>query len=220
LIKAVLLDVDGTLVDSNAYHAEAWQRAFAQHGIDLPFERIFRQLGKGGDQLIPVFVPKEKLDQLQKPLEKLHGEIFKREYLGKVRPFPQVRELVARMRADGKKIAIASSGKEDEIEHYKKLTGIEDLVEKESKSGDVEQTKPHPDIFAVALRKLGMPAASSVALGDTPWDAEACGKLKLRIIGLTSGGWSEEDLRAAGCAEVYRDTADLLAHYDTSLLGA
>jgi HAD superfamily hydrolase (TIGR01509 family) len=220
MIEAVLLDIDGTLVDSNALHADAWQRAFAQCGIDLRFEDIFHQLGKGGDQLIPVFVPKERLPELQERLEKLHGDIFKRDYLGKVRPFPKVRELVERMRAAGKKVAIASSGKPEEVDHYKKITGIADLVKKQSKSDDVQQTKPQPDIFAVALRKLGTPPDRAVAIGDTPWDAIACGKLGLAIIGVTSGGWSEEDLRNAGCAEVYRDAADLLEHFDASLLAA
>ncbi len=218
MVEAVLLDVDGTLVDSNALHAEAWQRTFAHFGIDVSFEQALRQLGKGGDQLIPVFVPKERLEELQKPLEEYRKELFKREYLDKVKPFPKVRELVAKIRESGKKVAIASSAKGEELQHYEKIADIEDLVEKEATSEDAQQSKPHPDIFAAALKKLGVSGEQAVSLGDTPYDAEASGKIGIRTVGVESEGWSAEDLRKAGCVEVYKDAADLLARFEESIL--
>ncbi len=218
MIEAVLLDVDGTLVDSNALHAEAWQRTFAHFGIDVSFEAALRQLGKGGDQLIPVFVPKEKLDELQKPLEEYRKELFKREYLNRVQPFPCVRELVEKLRDSGKKVTVASSAKGEELEHYEKITHIGDLIGKETTSEDAERTKPYPDIFAAALRKMKVPAERAVSVGDTPYDAEASGKIGIRTVGVESGGWSAEDLRKAGCVEVYRDVSELLARFEESIL--
>ncbi len=136
-----------------------------------------------------------------------------------VRPFPKVRELFQRILADGKRIALASSGKKDEVEVYEKIAGIDDLIDDEDKtsSDDAEHSKPDPDIFQAALGKLGkIPANEVIAVGDTPYDAEAAGKAGLRTIGVLCGGFPEADLRAAGCIAIYRDPADLLAHYETS----
>ncbi len=218
MIEAVLLDMDGTLVDSNALHAEAWQRTFAHFGFDVSTEQAFRQLGKGGDQLISVFVPKERLDELEKPIETYHKELFMREYIGRVKPFPKVRALLERIKENGRKVAIASSAKGDELERYEKLAEIDGLVDKETTSEDAEQSKPHPDIFAAALQRVHVPAERAVSVGDTPWDAEASGKLGLRTVGVLSGGWNEDGLRKAGCVEVYRDVAELLERFNDSLL--
>jgi HAD superfamily hydrolase (TIGR01549 family) len=219
VIKAAIFDVDGTLVDSVDLHARAWQEAFAHFGKHFDFERVRSQIGKGGDQLMPVFLSREELDEFGEELEKYRGELFKREYLPRVKGFPAVRELFRRVRDEGLQIALASSAKGDELKAYKKLADIEDLVEEETSSDDAEKSKPHPDIFEAALEKLeDVRPAEAVVVGDTPYDAEAAGKAGLQTIGLLSGGFPEEDLRAAGCVSIYRDAADLLANYDTSPL--
>ncbi len=219
MIKAVIFDVDGTLVDSVDLHARAWQEAFAHFGKQFDFERVRSQIGKGGDQLMPVFLSKEELDEFGEELEEYRGELFKREYLPRVKAFPAVRELFQRVKHEGLQIALASSAKADELKTYKKIARIEDLVEEETSSDDAEKSKPHPDIFEAALERLGDTRPSeAVVVGDTPYDAEAAGKAGLRTVGLLSGGFPEEDLRAAGCARIYRDAADLLANYDTSPL--
>lgn len=217
MIKAVIFDIDGTLVDSVDLHAGAWQEAFKHFGREIAFAKVRQQIGKGGDQLMPVFFSKEELDRFGEEMEEYRGEIFKRDYLSRVRAFPQVRELFERVRDDGKRIALASSAKQEELSYYKKLARIEDLVEEETSADDAEKSKPHPDIFEAALAQLGDIAASeAIVVGDTPYDAEAAGKIKLQTIGVLCGGFPEEQLRAAGCIRIYRDPSDLLARYDES----
>jgi HAD superfamily hydrolase (TIGR01509 family) len=219
VIKAVIFDIDGTLVDSVDLHAQAWQFALRQFNYDFPFERVRRQIGKGGDQLLPALLPADVVERQGKEIEKYRSELFKREFLPRVRAFPAVRDLFERLRADGKRIALASSAKGDELETYKKIAGIGDLLEAETSSDDAEKSKPHPDIFEAALGRLGQVSPERmVVIGDTPYDAEAAAKAGLRTIGVLCGGFPEADLRAAGCIAIYRDPADLLARYDTSPL--
>jgi HAD superfamily hydrolase (TIGR01509 family) len=218
MIKAVIFDIDGTLVDSVDLHAQAWKEAFKHFGKDIPFEMVRHQIGKGGDQLVPVFFSREELEEFGEQLEEFRGELFKSDFLKRVRPFPEVRELFLRVKDDGKKIALASSAKEDELKIYKELTHIEDLVAEETSSDDVEKTKPHPDIFAVALDRLNVNADEAIAVGDTPYDAEAAGKLGLRTIGMLCGGFTGRELLSAGCIELYEDPADLLSRYGDSAI--
>ena len=219
MLKAVIFDVDGTLVDSVDLHARAWQEALAHFGKQFDYERVRYQIGKGGDQLMPVFLSERELDEFGEELEKYRGELFKREYLPRVEGFPAVRELFERVGREGLRIALASSAKGDELKTYKKIARIEDLVEEETSADDAERSKPHPDIFQAALERLGDTRPSeAVVVGDTPYDAEAAGKAGLKTVGLLCGGFPEEDLRAAGCVRVYRDAAELLANYDSSPL--
>ncbi|HEX8708091.1 MAG TPA: HAD family hydrolase [Pyrinomonadaceae bacterium] len=220
MIKAVIFDIDGTLVDSVDLHAQAWKETFKHFGKDIPYQQVRHQIGKGGDQLMPVFFSREEVEELGEEMEKYRGELYKRDYLPRVRAFAQVRELFQRIRADGKRIALASSAKKDELGAYKKLARIEDLVEEETSADDADKSKPHPDIFMAALEQLGdVEADEAVVVGDTPYDAEAAGKIRLRTIGMLCGGFPETELSAAGCLAVYRDPADLLARYDDSLIG-
>ncbi len=219
MVKAVIFDVDGTLVDSVDLHALAWQEALKHFGHEIAFERIRYQIGKGGDQLLPVFLTPDELARVGGDLDAYRSELFKKTYLPQVRPFPKVRELFTCIREDAKRIALASSAKEDELSAYKRIADIEDLVEKETSSGDVERSKPHPDIFQAALDKMpGVSAETAIVVGDTPYDAEAAGKLGLRTIGVLCGGFPEADLLAAGCLAIFRSPADLLARYDQSPL--
>jgi HAD superfamily hydrolase (TIGR01509 family) len=219
MVKAVIFDIDGTLIDSVDLHAWAWQEALRHFGHDLPFERVRTQIGKGGDQLMAELLPEEEVRRRGEEIEGYRLDLFKREYLPRVRPFPAVRDLFERIEADGLRIALASSARKEELARYKRIAGIEDLLEAETSSDDAEKSKPHPDIFEAAMGRLhGITAADAIAIGDTPYDAQAAGQAGLRTIGLLCGGWPERDLREAGCMAIYRDPADLLRQYDRSPL--
>src|ERR687897_2949234 len=218
-MKAVIFDVDGTLIDSVDAHAKAWQEALGDFGFQVPFDEVRAQIGKGGDQLMPVFVPREELERIGEALEAHRGEIFKARYLPTLRPFPSVRELVQRVIASGGSVALASSAKADEVDTYKRIARIEDLISKETSSDDVERSKPHPDIFQAALARLeGVLPSEAIVVGDTPYDAEAAGKAGLAIVGVRCGGFPESDPRAAGCMAIFQDPADLLARFEQSPL--
>lgn len=215
MVKAVIFDVDGTLVDSVDEHAEAWRRAFLDYGRDLPFAHVRSQIGKGADQLMPVFLTDEELERFGKQLEAHRTELYLREFMPKVRAFPKVRELFERLRADGVKVALATSAKDQELAHLEKLCGIEDLEPAETTKDDVDRSKPHPDIFEAAWNELGRPPADTVVVvGDTPYDAIAAVKLGLPPLGVLCGGFSAADLRTAGCRVLMRDPAELLARYE------
>ena len=219
-LQAVIFDIDGTLVDSVDLHTEAWQRTFRKFGHEVRFADIRAQIGKGGDQLLPVFFSKEELDRRSEDLNEERNRLFTSELMEKVRPFPAVRDLFARIKADGRKIALASSAKKTELDHYVQLLRIEDLIETGTSTDDASKSKPHPDIFEAALKKLGhADPKASIAVGDTPYDAEAAGKAGLATIGVLCGGFPEADLRAAGAGSIYEDPADLLARYAESPLG-
>jgi HAD superfamily hydrolase (TIGR01509 family) len=216
MIEAVLCDIDGTLVQSNWLHAAAWKDAFAQINIDLPLEDVRQQIGKGGDELIPVFVPWWKRKAVEQPLKKYREFLFRDKYLCQVKPFPKVRELLQRMKQAGIKVSLASSAHQRELEDYKRIAHIQDLIEESSSSDDANRSKPHPDIFEATLKKLGVEAKNALALGDTPYDAEAAGKANVWTVGVMTGGWTEAELLAAGCIEVYRDVAELLENFEHS----
>ena len=215
-VKAVLCDLDGTLLDSNAQHAEAWQRAFAHFGIETTFNEVVHQIGKGGDNLIPVFVPEGDRERLQKPLEKFRTDLFRKEYLPNLKPFPGARELLLKMNQAGIRIAIASSSNKQDLETFKRILNIEDLVEKDTSADDAERSKPAPDIFEAALQRVHLSAHEVLALGDTPWDIEAADKAQVKTVAVTSGGWSREDLEQAGALEVYTDVAEIAARFADS----
>ena len=218
MIKALLCDIDGTLVQSNWLHAEAWQAALQVIGIHAEVEEIRRQIGKGGDQLIPVFVPWWKRAHVEEPLKAYRKFLFDNRFLQKVEPVPRVREFLLRLKQAEIRLALASSADKEDLQTYKKIANMEDLIEVETSADDADRTKPHPDIFQAALKALGCKPAETLALGDTPYDAEAAGKAGICTIGVTTGGWSREDLLAAGCVEVYQDVGDLLDQFDQSAL--
>lgn len=214
---AFIFDIDGTLIDSVDLHAHAWQQALAHFGYQIPYEDVRGQIGKGGDQLLPVFVPEQDLDRIGEKLEKYRGELFKREFMPRVKPFPRVRELFQRIKADGFRIALASSANADEVTHYKKLVNIADLIDAETSASEVESSKPCPDVFEVAIDQLKVEEDRALVIGDTPYDAIAARRAGLRTVGVLCGGFPENDLREAGCIDIYRDPSDLLDRY-TELL--
>lgn len=216
-MQAVIFDVDGTLVDTVDLHAESWAATFRHFGHAVAVQDVRAQIGKGGDQLMPVFLPEAVVRRDGEAMEAFRKDLYMREMIGQARAFPGVAALFRRIRADGRRVVLASSGKPDELAHYKRLAGIEALVDAETTSADAEKSKPHPDIFLAALD--GLSPAEAIVIGDSPYDAEAAGKAGLRTIGLLSGGFPEAVLRQAGCLAIYRDPAALLAAYDASALG-
>ena len=201
-------------MQSNWLHAEAWQEAFRGLDMELDLEDLRRQIGKGGDELVPVFVPWWKQKHVQEPLEAYRKFIFQTDLLPKVEPIPRVREFLLRLKEAGIQLALASSASKEDLETYKKIAHMEDLIDESSSADDAKKTKPHPDIFEATLKQLGFKPAEVLALGDTPYDAEA----GIWTIGVTTGGWSREDLLAAGCIEVYNDVGELLDCFEESAL--
>ncbi|MCJ2132285.1 HAD family hydrolase [Methylobacterium sp. E-045] len=220
-MRAVIFDIDGTLLDSVDLHARAWVEAFAHFGVEADPATVRSQIGKGGDELMPVFLPPDRVEREGKTIEAYRSDLFKRDYLDRVRPFPGVRALFERIRAADLRIALGSSGKKDEVAHYQEILGIADLVDVVTTSDDAERSKPHPDIFEAALEKLApLEARSIVVVGDTPYDAEAAAKAGLSTIGVLCGGVPAADLLGAGCIALYRDPQDLLDGFDRSPLAA
>ena len=216
-LKAVIFDVDGTLVDSNDLHVEAWREAFGQYGIAPDREDIHAQMGKGGDQLMPVFCSQEQVEKFGADLEKLRIETFARDYLPQVRPFPKVRELFERLHSYGLQIALATSSKQSELEQYLKILNVQELVVATS-ADDADHSKPCPDIFEAALARLDKVfPEETIVVGDTPYDVIAAGRAGMGTIALLSGGFEEETLRDAGAVAVYLDIADLLEQYEAWL---
>ncbi|MDT9599255.1 HAD family hydrolase [Sphingosinicella rhizophila] len=216
-VAAVLFDVDGTLVDSNDLHAEAWRRAFADFGIDLPFDTVRGQIGKGGDNLIPSLAP-DLSETRRRELEAYRSNLFKRDYLPQVAPFPCIRALFERLDADDIRIVLASSSAAEEVDHHLGLIGAADLVTATTSRDDVESSKPCPDIFEAAMAKVAPLAADDlIVVGDTPWDAKAAARLGLRTIGFRCGGFPEVELVEAGACALYDDARHLLADYERSV---
>jgi HAD superfamily hydrolase (TIGR01549 family) len=215
MIRDFIFDIDGTLIDSVDFHAEAWQKAFEKYGKRIPFEKMREQIGKGADKILPVFLGEDEIKEFGDEITELRGDIFKKEYLPRVKPFPKVRELFEKIVAGDNRIALASSAKKEELKEFKKIAHIEDLVENETSSDDAEESKPAPDIFEAALKLLGPPALENVlVIGDTPYDAEAARKAGIKIVGVLCGGFPENDLMESGCLAVYQSPADLLENYE------
>ena len=219
-IKAILYDIDGTLVDSNDMHVLAWEQAFDGIGATFDRQTIHDQIGKGTDMLVPTLLP--DLDEdAQEKLGDAHGAIFKDKYLKEAKPFPGAHDLLARSHAAGQRVVLASSASAEELEHYLGLLDAHDLVATTTSSDDVENTKPAPDIFATALKKLGdVDPSEVIVVGDTPYDIEAAGKCGVAAVGLRSGKFTDAVLRDAGAIAIYDDVAALLAGYDESPLAA
>ena len=216
-VEAVLLDIDGTLLDSNDAHAQAWSDTFREAGYELGSELVRPLVGMGADKLLPQLTGLDAEQGEGKALVERRKEIFLKEYLPSVRPFPKVRDLLERMRADGLRLVVATSASDDELGGLLAALGAEWLKEEATTSSDADRSKPDPDIVHVAVEKAGVGAPRCVMIGDTPYDVEAATRAGVPMIGLRCGGWGDEELR--GAAEIYEDPADLLAKYETSLIG-
>jgi HAD superfamily hydrolase (TIGR01549 family) len=203
---AAILDIDGTLVDTNYQHALAWYRAFHRHGELLPVWRIHRHIGMGGDHLVEALcgeaVEQEKGEDIRADEKELYMEL-----IGEVEPFSGARELIVDLKDAGHTVVLASSAKSDEVDHYLELLDARDLVDAWTDSSDVEATKPNPDLVHAAMNKAG--DGSAVMIGDSTWDCEAAGRAGIETVAVLTGGFSEGELREAGAVAVFQSIAEL-----------
>jgi HAD superfamily hydrolase (TIGR01549 family) len=215
LIKAVIFDIDGTLIDSNAAHAESFVKAFKKFGKTVPLEELKCLIGMGAGDILEKYLDKSEIEEFGEDLKEYRKEIFLKDFLPEIKVFPKTRELFEKLKAEEKQTALASSAGEDELKEYKKLLNLKDLIEEETNADDAEEAKPEPDIFLAAFDKLkNIKKENVLIIGDTPFDAEAATKANLKIIGVLSGGWTREKLIETGCAEVYRDVAEIFDNYE------
>ena len=215
-LEAVLLDVDGTLVDSNDAHAQAWSEVFQRNGYPATFEWVRELIGKGGDKLIPEITGLAAGSHEAKRLAKERSVLFQRVYLPRLRPFPGVEALLRRLRERGLKLVVASSANEAELRPLLEVCGALPFVQQQTSADDAQHSKPDPDIVQAALRKAGCSAGGAVMLGDTPYDVEAAAKAGVRAIALRSGGHPDSALE--GALAIYDDVADLLENFEQSVL--
>jgi HAD superfamily hydrolase (TIGR01509 family) len=215
--RGVILDVDGTLVDSNDAHAHAWVAAFAERSLAVTFEAVRRLIGMGGDKLIPAATGHEEHEAPVAGLGERRTAIFRDRWLPTVRALPASRALVEALQGRGLGLVIGSSAKTEELGPLLDIAGVADLVPQRTTSDDADRSKPEPDIVSEALAKLELPAAEVVMIGDTPYDIIAAERAGVATIALRSGGWDDAALAAA--IAIYDDPADLLAQLDRSPLG-
>ena len=203
---AAIIDVDGTLVDTNYQHALAWYRAFRQHGITLPLWEIHRHVGMGGDQLVAAMVG-EGFDAEHGDAVRAAEHALYLSLMPEVQPLEGARELLEALRAGGHAIVLASSAKPDELEHYIQLLDAQSIADGWTNAGDVSRTKPEPDLVTAAVEKAG--GGPAVMIGDSVWDCRAAANAGLETIGVLTGGFSEDELRDAGATVVFRSLPDL-----------
>ena len=203
---AAILDIDGTLVDTNYHHAIAWYRAFLQADVTLPLWRIHRHIGMGGDQLVAALAGDE--------FEASHGDdvraaekVLYMELIGEVRPLEGARELIEDLKHSGRAVVLASSAKPEEVEHYLDLLDARELADGWTHSGDVERTKPEPDLVVRAVEKAG--GGPAVMVGDSTWDCEAAKRAGVPAVAVLTGGFSAAELREAGADCVFESVAGL-----------
>jgi HAD superfamily hydrolase (TIGR01549 family) len=204
-VPAALLDVDGTLVDTNYHHALAWFRAFRRHGITLPLWRIHRHIGMGGDKLVPALVLDIDRDT-HAAIEETRGSEYE-QLLDEVEALDGAHELIVDLKERGLAVVLASSSPKDELAHYLDLLDAHDLADGWTTKDDVEATKPDPDLVHAALEKAG--GGEVVLVGDTRWDVEAAAKVGVPTICLITGGWSRQELEDAGAAAVFDSVEEL-----------
>lgn len=214
MLRGVLFDIDGTLVDSNAAHASSWVDTLREAGYKVPFDVLWPMIGMGGDKLLPAAAGIEIDSDLGKALSDRRWEIFQRKYLANLRPTPGARDLVQRLKDDGFELIVASSASGEELGALMEAAQVEDLFEKTTSSSDAEESKPDPDIVQAAVRKSGMKPEDLIMLGDTPYDVEAAIGAHVKLVGVLCGGWTAIEL--SGATAIYTDPADVLRWYDAS----
>lgn len=213
----VLLDVDGTLIDSNKAHAHAWFDALSEVGVSVEFAAVRRLIGMGGDKLLPAVADINPESEQGKAITKRRGELFQTHYLPSIHAFPAVKQLLERMKRAGFALAIASSAKNAELDSLLRIAEADKFINARTSSDDADNSKPDPDIVQAALARLGHPAERVILLGDTPYDVAAGSKAGVRVVALRCGGWTDDELQGACC--IYNDPLDLLNNFDESPFG-
>lgn len=217
MVDAALIDIDGTLMDSNLLHVLAWRRAFQRLGRQVEANQILHLVGMGGDQLVPTVLGEDAPGELRERARSLYTEEYTEKGLSEhVEPFRGASDLLVRLRERGVKVVLASSGEQRDIDRYVEELGGREALDGLVSSADVVATKPEPDIFAKALEQVG-DGATAVVIGDTVFDVEAAGKLGLPCVCVLTGGIERDVLAGAGAAAVYTDVADVLDHIDEVL---
>ncbi|MBV9233202.1 MAG: HAD family hydrolase [Candidatus Eremiobacteraeota bacterium] len=215
--KAVLLDLDGTLVDSTEAHAVSWQRAFQRHGYEVPLERLRRWIGMGGDKLLPQVNPALREEtEPGKSIAALRGELFMKDWLPRLKPTNGARALLERIGEEKLLRVIASSAQADEVKALLEVAGLSDVVDITTNSDEVDRSKPDPDVVSKALDKAHTRPEEAAYLGDTPYDVTAAHRAGVIAIGIACGAWDAVELRDAQA--VYRDPAELVRSFDASPL--
>lgn len=214
---AAIIDIDGTLVDTNYQHTLAWQRALADHGVIVPAWSIHRHIGMGGDQIIAAVAGDDVEERAGDDIRATEGEHFQR-LIEEVKPLPGARELLVALGERGHSRVLASSAKAEEVEHYLDLLDARRLADDWTTSADVEATKPEPDLVVAALEKAG-DEDGAVLLGDSVWDCRAAARAGIPVVGVLTGGFSERELRDAGALDVYESAAELLERIHDSPFG-
>lgn len=212
--RGVLLDVDGTLLDSNEAHATAYARAMAEEGLDVPVARILPLIGMGGDKLLPA-LGIEPNSRVGEHVARRKKELFEEKFLPSLKPFPATRDLLDHMKRLGLELVIATSAEGDELRGLLRRAGIEDLLDAKTSSSDANGSKPDPDILQAAIARSHFPREELVMLGDSPYDVEAARRAGLRVVAVRCGGRSNDELK--GADEIYDSPADLLARFDDSI---
>jgi HAD superfamily hydrolase (TIGR01509 family) len=214
---AAILDIDGTLVDTNYQHAIAWYRAFRRHDLTLPIWQIHRHIGMGGDQLVPALAGDRFESQYGEAVREdekaLYGEL-----IGEVQPMRGARELIEELVRRDHTVVLASSAKQEEVDRYLDLLDARELADGWTSSADVESTKPEPDLVHAALQKAGAESSEALMIGDTPYDVEAAKRADVATLAVLSGGFSEQELRDAGAVEVYESVDQLRDRLDQTAL--
>jgi len=211
MARAALLDVDGTLIDSNYHHALAWYRAFRQHGIVLPVWRLHRHVGMGGDQFVPALVGEDVDEEKGDDIRAARGEAYA-QLIGEVEPLEGARDLIVDLKERGFTTLLASSSPQDELDRYLDLLDARELADGWTTDDDVEATKPEPDLVRAALEKAG--ADDAIMIGDTRWDVEAARKAGVETVTVITGGFSAQELEEAGAVAVYDSVEELRLHLD------
>jgi len=213
---AILFDVDGTLVDSNDAHADAWVKAFAASGVTVDTQKVRRAIGMGGDKLLPHVSGIQEDSPLGRTIATRRGEIFQRDMLPRVRAFPDAQRLLASLHERGFRMIAASSAKRDELAPLLRIAGADAFFEDATSSDDAEHSKPDADIVHAALQRLQASAAEAIMIGDTPYDIEAAERARVQAVAFRCGGWEDREL--TGAIAIYDGPSDLLRHLDESPL--
>ena len=213
-----ILDLDGTLVDTNYQHALAWYRAFRDHGLVQPVWRVHRHIGMGGDQLVGALAGERVEEQRGEAIRQAEKQHYM-QMIGEVEAMAGARELVAELRRSGRTVVLASSAKQDEVDHYLDLLEVRELADAWTTAADVQATKPAPDLVHAALARAGAEAREATMVGDTPWDAKAARAAGVRTVTVMTGGFSREELLQAGACDVFESVAELLDRLHSTPLG-
>jgi HAD superfamily hydrolase (TIGR01509 family) len=211
--RGVLFDIDGTLVDTGYHHTIAWWQAFRDAGIEVPMREIHRAIGMGADQLLPYLIGRDDPDI------RIGHDHHYAPFLERVQSFQGAAALLRACKERGLLVVLATSSDESQLGRLRRGIGADDAIDHVTTAGDVERSKPAPDLVQTALDQASLQAVDAVMVGDTRWDVESAAQAGLPCVTVMTGGWSESELRAAGAAEVWASPAELLAHLDDSAIG-